>query len=71
MEYGCVSERLVRCMTRAKKNLVMQQETITVDKAAQVLEETPPPVISDRNKLQVCLMAAELILASPSVVGHM
>uniref|UniRef100_H3C6D3 ATPase family AAA domain-containing protein 2 n=1 Tax=Tetraodon nigroviridis TaxID=99883 RepID=H3C6D3_TETNG len=51
------TERLLRCMTHARKNTVMQQQPINMDKAAQVLEEgeTPPPLVVDKNKLEALL----------------
>uniref|UniRef100_H3DP25 ATPase family AAA domain-containing protein 2 n=1 Tax=Tetraodon nigroviridis TaxID=99883 RepID=H3DP25_TETNG len=57
MQYACVPERLLRCMTHARKNTVMQQQPINMDKAAQVLEEgeTPPPLVVDKNKLEALL----------------
>lgn len=50
-------------MTRAKKNTVMQQQMINVDKAVEVLEQETPPLMVNRNKLKVCWMTAELIFA--------
>lgn len=47
------SERLLRCMTRAKKNAVMQQQVIDVDTALQILEQENPPLVVDRHKLKV------------------
>lgn len=47
------SERNVRRITRALKHTVLQQQTIDVDKALQILDEEPPPLVVDRDKLKV------------------
>lgn len=60
----------MRCTTRAKKNVVMQQQMINVDEAVQILEQETPPLVVNRNKLKVCWMIAELIFASASVTDH-
>lgn len=60
----------MRCTTRAKKNVVMQQQMINVDEAVQILEQETPPLVVNRNKLKVCWMTAELIFASASVTDH-
>lgn len=54
----------MRCTTRAKKNVVMQQQMINVDEAVQILEQETPPLVVNRNKLKVCWMTAELIFAT-------
>lgn len=51
------SERNVRRMTRALKNTVLQQHMVPVDKALQILNEESPPLVVDRDKLQVCHFA--------------
>lgn len=60
-----ISERLARCMTRAKKNTAMQERTIDVSKALQTLEQETPVVV-DRDKLKVRWMTASVIFVSPS-----
>lgn len=47
------SERPLRCMTRGKKNAVMQQQVMDVDTALQILEQGTPPLVVDRDKLKV------------------
>lgn len=44
----------MRCMTRAKKNM-MQQQMSNVDSAVQMAEQETPPLVVDRNKLKVCV----------------
>lgn len=70
MEYVCISERLQGRMTRAKKNAALQQRTVNVDKAQQILEQKTPLVV-DRDKLKVRWMAAAVIVESPSVSNRL
>lgn len=55
-----ISERLARCMIRAKKNAMMQQRTNNVSKALQTLEQETPVVV-DRDKLKVPWKTAGVI----------
>lgn len=55
-----ISERLARGMTRAKKNVMMQQQRTDVDSA---VEQETPPLVVDRNKLKVCWSTAELVFS--------
>eukprot|EP00066_Takifugu_rubripes_P014421 XP_011603687.1 PREDICTED: ATPase family AAA domain-containing protein 2 isoform X2 [Takifugu rubripes] len=48
------TERLQGCMTRAKKNAALQQRTVNLDKAQQILEQKTPLVV-DRDKLKELL----------------
>lgn len=63
MEYVCFSERLQVCMTRGKKNTALQQRTVNLDKAQQILEQKTPLVV-DRDKLKVRWMTAAVIVES-------
>lgn len=47
-------ERSARCMTRALKNAVMQQQVFHSEKALQILDQEAPLVV-DRDKLKVLL----------------
>lgn len=48
-----VPERSARCMTRALKNAVMQQQVFHADKALQILDQETAPLVVDRDKLKV------------------
>lgn len=51
-------------MTRAKKNVMMQQQQRTdVDSAVPIVEQETPPLVVDRNKLKVRWSTAELVFA--------
>lgn len=58
-------------MTRAKKNVMMQQQRTDMDNVVPIVEQETPPLVVDRNKLKVCWLTAELVFASPSVIDHM
>ncbi|XP_044214313.1 ATPase family AAA domain-containing protein 2-like isoform X2 [Thunnus albacares] len=49
------TERSGRRMTRALKNAVLQQQVIDVGKALQILDQEPPPLVVDRDKLKELL----------------
>lgn len=44
-----------RRMTRALKNAVLQQQMINVDKALLILDQEPPPLVVDKDKLKELL----------------
>uniref|UniRef100_A0A3Q4AUM9 ATPase family AAA domain-containing protein 2 n=1 Tax=Mola mola TaxID=94237 RepID=A0A3Q4AUM9_MOLML len=48
-------KRTVRCMTRALKNTVMQQQMINVDKALIILDQETPFLVVDTDKLKELL----------------
>lgn len=48
-----ISERNARCMTRALKNAVMQQQVFHAEKALQILDQEAAPLVVDRDKLKV------------------
>lgn len=50
-----ISERIARCMTRALKNAVMQQQVFQAEKALQILDQETAPLVVDRDKLKVCV----------------
>ncbi|XP_053183237.1 ATPase family AAA domain-containing protein 2-like isoform X2 [Scomber japonicus] len=52
---GTASERSGRRLTRALKNVVQQQQMMDVGKTLQILDQEPPPLVVDRNKLKELL----------------
>ncbi|XP_068179412.1 ATPase family AAA domain-containing protein 2-like isoform X2 [Antennarius striatus] len=47
-----VTGRSLRSVSRSLKNGVLQQQTISTDKALQILDQEIPPLVVDREKLQ-------------------
>ncbi|KAF7654038.1 hypothetical protein LDENG_00075450 [Lucifuga dentata] len=55
MEVEATDRKSARCMTRALKKDVLQQEMIDVDKSLRTLDQETPPLVVDRDKLKELL----------------